>query len=151
MAGRVKVREGVSIWPGFVDALTTLLIMLLFVLTVLPAMQIFLSDVLVGRDKTISELSARMQDLSRMLALERGRVEQAQRDIAGLREELRATLEQRERLERERDTLQTRIGTLEREKSTIESQKADAERRILVLDKEKADHLARIAGIGREK
>src|SRR5262249_4738669 len=88
---------------------------------------------------------------SRMLALERGRVEQAQRDIAGLREELRATLEQRERLERERDTLQTRIGTLEREKSTIEGQKAEAERRILVLDKEKADLLARIAGLDREK
>src|SRR5262249_4527392 len=136
MPGRVKVREGFNIWPGFVDALTTLLIMLLFVLTVFTAMQIFLGDVLVGRDKTITELTARMQDLSKVLALERGKVEQAQKDIAGLRQELRATLEQRERLERERGMLQTRIGTLEREKTEIESQKAEAERRILVLDKE---------------
>src|SRR5262245_15817290 len=124
MPGRTRVREGFNIWPGFVDALTTLLIMLLFVLTVFTAMQIFLGDVLSGREKTISELSARMQELSRDLGLEKRRVEQAQRDIAGLQQELQATLAQRERLERERDTLTGRIGTLEREKSTLESQKA---------------------------
>ncbi len=151
MPGRVRVREGFNIWPGFVDALTTLLIMLLFVLTVFTAMQIFLGDLLVGRDKTISELSARMQDLARTLSIERNKVEQAQRDITSLHEELRATLQQRERLERERDVLQGRLGALEREKSTLESQKAEAERRIVVLDKEKADLIQRITGLDREK
>jgi len=92
MAGRIRVREGFNIWPGFVDALATLLIMLLFVLTVFTAMQIFLGDVLVGRDKRISELSSRMQDLASLLALERGKVEKAQKDIAGLKDELGATL-----------------------------------------------------------
>src|SRR5688572_3486037 len=127
MPGRIRTRESFNIWPGFVDALTTLLIMLLFVLTVFTAMQVFLGDVLSGRDKTITELSARMQELSRDLGLEKSRVEQAQRDIAGLQQELRATMEQRERLERERGTLQGRVAGLEREKSALESQKAEAE------------------------
>ena len=56
MRGRIRAREGFNIWPGFVDALATLLIMLLFVLTVFTAMQVFLGDVLTGRDKTISQL-----------------------------------------------------------------------------------------------
>jgi len=151
MAGRIRVREGFNIWPGFVDALATLLIMLLFVLTVFTAMQIFLGDVLVGRDKTISELSLRMQDLGKVLALERSKVEQARRDIDSLHTELRATIEQRERLDRERGVLQSRLGTLEREKSTLEGQKADAEQRILVLDKEKADLILRVTGLDRDK
>jgi chemotaxis protein MotB len=151
MRGRIRVREGFNIWPGFVDALTTLLIMLLFVLTVFAAMQFFLGDVLTGREKTITELSARMQELSRDLGLEKSKVEKAQRDIAGLQQELRATIEQRQRLEGERDTLQGRVAGLEREKSTLESQKAEAERRIIVLDKDKADLIARIAGLDREK
>ena len=73
MPGRVRVREGFNIWPGFVDALTTLLIMLLFVLTVFTAMQIFLGDVLTGRDKTITQLTSQKEDLARQIADEQRR------------------------------------------------------------------------------
>ncbi len=137
MPGRVRVREGFNIWPGFVDALATLLIMLLFVLTVFTASQIFLGDALTGREKTISELSAQREDLTKQLAAERARVQQALRDIAGLQRDLRATVEQRERLERE--------------KSALEGQKAEAERRISGLEKENDDLVARITGLDREK
>jgi len=151
MPGRVKVREGFNIWPGFVDALTTLLIMLLFVLTVFTAMQIFLGDVLTGRDKTITQLTAQKDDLAKQIAEEQRRMAEARRDIAGLREQLRFTIAEREGLERERSELQSRIAGLEREKSTLESQKADADRRIVVLDKEKTDLITRIAGLDRDK
>lgn len=151
MPGRVRIREGFNIWPGFVDALTTLLIMLLFVLTVFTAMQIFLGDALTGRDKTITELTTQKQDLTKQVAEERARMEEARRDIAGLRDQLSATIAQREQLERERDSLQGRIAGLEREKSTLETQRAEAERRIVVLDKDKVDLVQRIAGLDREK
>jgi chemotaxis protein MotB len=151
MPGRVRVREGFNIWPGFVDALTTLLIMLLFVLTVFTAMQVFLGDVLTGRDKTISQLTTQKEQLTKELAEETARKQQAIRDIAGLRERLRLTTAEREALERQRTELQSRVAGLEREKSTLESQKADAERRIVVLDKEKGDLITRITGLDRER
>ena len=179
MPGRVRVREGFNIWPGFVDALATLLIMLLFVLTVFTAMQVFLGDVLTGRDKTISQLSTERERLTKQLAEEAARVAQARRDIAGLRDRLGATIAQRESLEREKGALEAekadaerriaglegekstlqsqkaeaerKIAQLEREKSTLQSQKADAERRIASLDKEKTDLIARVTGLDREK
>ena len=172
MRGRIRAREGFNIWPGFVDALTTLLIMLLFVLTVFTAMQVFLGDVLSGRDKTITQLATQKDDLTKQLAEETARMEQARRDIVGLRDRLSATIAQREQLEREREALQGRVAGLEREKSTLEtekaaaerriagleseksalqSQKAEAERRIVVLDKDKADLITRIAGLDRDK
>ncbi len=157
MPGRIRTRENFNIWPGFVDALTTLLIMLLFVLTVFTAMQVFLGDILSGREKTITQLTTEREDLTKQreelakqLTGERARIEQAERDIESLHTELRTTVQQRERLERERDVLQGRVGTLEREKSTLESQKAEAERRIVVLDKDKADLILRISGLDRE-
>ena len=151
MRGRVRAREGFNIWPGFVDALTTLLIMLLFVLTVFTAMQIFLGNALSGRNKTITELTRQRQDLTKDLAAERGRVDQAEKDIAGLRDRLSATIAERERLDRERADLEGRLGVLLREKSALEGQKSDAEKRIADLEKEKGALTARIAGLGKEK
>ncbi len=138
MPGRVRVREGFNIWPGFVDALTTLLIMLLFVLTVFTAMQVFLGDVLTGRDKTITQLSSQREQLTKQLAEETALMEQARHDIAGLRDRLSATTAQREALERERTSLQSRVAGLERDKNALEAEKADAERRIAGLETEKS-------------
>lgn len=172
MPGRVRVREGFNIWPGFVDALSTLLIMLLFVLTVFTAMQLFLGDVLTGRDKTITQLSSQREQLAKRLAEETALMEQAQRDIAGLRDRLSALAAQREAVERERMALQSRAAGLERDKSALEAEKADAERRIAALESEKgalqslkadadrriaalegerSDILARLAGLDRER
>jgi chemotaxis protein MotB len=151
MPGRTRVREGFNIWPGFVDALTTLLIMLLFVLTVFTAMQVFLGDALSGRERTISQLSTQKEQLAKQIAEEQARMEAARRAIAGLRERLRITTVERETLEREREALQSRVAGLEREKSTLESQKSEAERRIAGLDKEKRDLITRVTGLDREK
>jgi chemotaxis protein MotB len=138
MPGRARAREGFNIWPGFVDALSTLLIMLLFVLTVFTAMQLFLGDALTGRDKTITQLSAQREQLTKQLAEETALMEQARRDIAGLQDRLSATIAQREALDRERTALQSRVAGLERDKSTLEAEKADAERRIAGLESEKS-------------
>jgi chemotaxis protein MotB len=151
MPGRIRVREGFNIWPGFVDALTTLLIMLLFVLTVFTAMQVFLGDALTGRERTISQLSSQKEQLAKQIAEEQARMEAARRDIAGLRTRLGTTIAERERLERERDALQSRVAGLEREKGTLESQKSAAERRIAGLDKERGDLITRITGLDRDK
>src|SRR5438128_1967917 len=66
-----RARRTVDIWPGWVDALSTLLIIVMFVLLVLVLGQVFLSAALSGRDKQLGQLSGQMADLANQLALEK--------------------------------------------------------------------------------
>lgn len=72
MAGPSRRRQrGLDIWPGFVDALATLLIIIIFVLLVFVLAQFFLGQALSGRDEALSRLSRQLSDMADMLALER--------------------------------------------------------------------------------
>ena len=65
---RKKVFESPNIWPGFVDILATLLIVIIFVLMVFTVSQFYLSDAVVGRDKALAELKIQIQQLSKILS-----------------------------------------------------------------------------------
>ena len=58
-------------WPGFVDALSTLVLSVIFLLTVFLVVQFFLSQEVTGKDKALEELNARIAQLSDMLSLEK--------------------------------------------------------------------------------
>src|SRR3974390_3210889 len=58
-------------WPGFVDALSTLVLSVIFLLTVFLVVQFFLSQEVTGKDKALEELNARVAQLSDMLSLEK--------------------------------------------------------------------------------
>ena len=66
-----RARRTVDIWPGWVDALSTLLIIVIFVLLVFVLGQVFLSAALSGRDKQLGQLSGQMAELANQLALEK--------------------------------------------------------------------------------
>ena len=68
---RGTAREPPSAWPGYVDALSTLLIIVIFVLLVLGLAQGFLSVALSGRDEALAVLNRRVAALADELALER--------------------------------------------------------------------------------
>src|SRR5260370_40031174 len=69
---RSRTRRGsIDIWPGFVDALAQLLMVIIFILLVFTAGQFFLADALSGRDKALQELQQQVSELSDLLALER--------------------------------------------------------------------------------
>ena len=64
-------RSSIDIWPGFVDALSQLLMVIIFVLLVFTAGQFFLSDALSGRDQALKQLQQQVDQLSQLLSLER--------------------------------------------------------------------------------
>ena len=64
-------RPSIDIWPGFVDALAQLLMVIIFILLVFTAGQFFLADALSGRDKALADLQQQVSQLSDLLALER--------------------------------------------------------------------------------
>ena len=62
---------GFNYWPGFVDALSTLVLSIVFLLSVFLAVQFFLSQEIVGKDKALEQLNARITQLSNLLSLEK--------------------------------------------------------------------------------
>ena len=123
---RRSASEALNPWPGYVDALSTLLMVIIFVLLVFVLAQAFLSVALSGRDRALDRLNRQMAELSDMLSLERGRTAELQVSVAGLNNDLasagtaRATLEQQlaalhgsqETLASERDALRAQRDQL---------------------------------------
>jgi len=75
---------GLDVWPGYVDALSTLLMVVTFVLLVFVLGQAFLSVSLDRRQHTLDQLQAQMAQLTRMLSLEQGKEKQLELSVASL-------------------------------------------------------------------
>ncbi len=63
--------EGVNYWPGFVDALSTMLLVIIFLLSVFMLAQFFLSREVTSKDTALSKLNRQIEQLTSLLALER--------------------------------------------------------------------------------
>src|SRR6204780_2106525 len=58
-------------WPGFVDALSTLVLSIVFLLSVFLVVQFFLSQEVTGKDKALEQLNAKIAQLNELLSLEK--------------------------------------------------------------------------------
>lgn len=95
--GRSGQRGGsTDIWPGFVDALSTLLMVVIFLLAVFVLAQFFLSQQLEGRNAAMSRLETQITALERELGLERDGAAELRRSVARLSTDLRGALAERD-------------------------------------------------------
>src|SRR3981189_3231338 len=62
---------GLNYWPGFVDALSTLVLSIVFLLSVFLVVQFFLSQEVTGKDKALEQLNAKIAQLNDLLSLEK--------------------------------------------------------------------------------
>src|SRR5271155_4470287 len=62
---------GFNYWPGFVDALSTLVLSIVFLLSVFLVVQFFLSQEVTGKDKALEELNAKIAQLNDLLSLDK--------------------------------------------------------------------------------
>ncbi|HET6196159.1 MAG TPA: peptidoglycan -binding protein [Acetobacteraceae bacterium] len=125
--------NGLTAWPGYVDALSTLLMVIIFVLLVFVLAQAFLSVALTGRDKQLDRVNRQLAEVSDMLSLERGRGTELQQSITQLNHELAAASTARDSLTQQLAALQAqaeRAGadrdTLRAERDRLAQQLADA-------------------------
>jgi chemotaxis protein MotB len=129
-------RHTLDIWPGFVDALATLLIIIIFVLMVFILSQFYLSEALSGKDRTVEQLNRQIAELSQMLSLEQKSSSELRKSIDEISAELRATLQAR-------DQLAATLRNVQGEKADLsgrlaESQKALAESRKALSESQQA-------------
>lgn len=71
MASRRRPSTALNIWPGFVDALSALLLLLVFVVMIFTLAQVFLAQTVANRDDQLSQLNAQLADIAAALRLER--------------------------------------------------------------------------------
>ncbi len=97
----------IDYWPGFVDALSTLVLVVIFLLSVFMLAQFFLSKEITGKDSALVKLQKQIEQLTELLALERG----GKAELDGETSRLRAGLVD---LTAERDRLAARLSALEK-------------------------------------
>ena len=111
--------QGVDYWPGFVDALSTLLLAIMFLLSVFVLTQFFLSQEITGKDAVLNRLNAQISELTELLALEQANSQDATDELAALQASLSASEDARSRLQQLLDAgagagaaAEERIGSL---------------------------------------
>ncbi len=127
MARRRDRFERIDIWPGFVDALSTLLLSVIFLLVVFMLSQFFLGQMLQGRDQTVLQLQGQVKDLGGQLELEQDAAAELRRTLSRLNADLQQAFTDRDdaagRLASaasERDRLGEQLGLLTAEQSRLQ-------------------------------
>jgi chemotaxis protein MotB len=132
----LRRRRTFDIWPGFVDALTSLIMVMIFVLLLFAIGQFVLSDTLSGKNRALDALNARVAELARTLSLS-----QEQKQVLDARvAELAASLGS---ASSERDTLQGQLDA-----ASAESARLNADVAALALLKQQLE--AEVARLGAE-
>lgn len=85
---RRRSDNGLNPWPGYVDALSTLLMVIIFVLLVFVLAQAFLSVTLSSRDKQLDQVNQEMAKLTDLLSLERTHAAELRASVAQLEQEV---------------------------------------------------------------
>ena len=169
-------RGGFDYWPGFVDAISTMLLVMIFLLSVFMLGQYFLSREVSGRDTALVRLNQQVQELTALLALERARGGDASADVARLtatlddvrkaKVELQARIDERESsstglaaqeraarqaLEREQTLsarAQAQVDILNQQISALRQQLAALEDALEASEKRDRESQTRIADLG---
>ena len=134
---RSRRDSGMNYWPGFVDALSTLILSIIFLLTVFMVAQFFLSQEVAGKDTALARLNAQISRLSDLLSLERTGKTSLEAEIAQLRASLTAA-------EGDRDKLR---GTAEGAQAGSDAGKAEVGKLNSQLDIEKVATARAVAQI----
>jgi chemotaxis protein MotB len=98
ISSRRPRRPGIDIWPGFVDALSQLVMVIIFVLLVFTAGQFYLTNALSGRDAALERLTQQINELTNILALERTNSAELKVTLSQLTAQLQAALGERDAL-----------------------------------------------------
>jgi chemotaxis protein MotB len=132
--------QAMNYWPGFVDALSTLLLVFTFLLSVFVMAQYFLARDVGGKDAALQRLNKEIEELTTLLSLEKGGKAEAQQNIATLS----ATLDQ---TKRERDALAAGAGTAAASLDAEKQLSAKAQSRVELLNQQIAALRSQLAAI----
>ena len=117
IGSRRRSRSTTNVWPGYVDALSALLMLVIFMLLVYVVSQLYLSQTLSDRDNQLARLSAQLNELSELLGLEQSKTEALENQIVRLQDDYSTSLKRNdqliEQLESNREQLMRQTASVE--------------------------------------
>jgi chemotaxis protein MotB len=119
--------NGLEAWPGYVDALSTLLMVTIFVLLVFVLAEAFLSSALTGSDNTITTLRQQIAELSQSLSLETAKDTSLAQELAALNSQLAAAQTTNTGLTQQLSTANSTISALNAKATGLQSQLSEAQ------------------------
>ncbi len=132
-------REQSNIWAGFVDAVTTLLMVMMFVLTILTVAQSVLRDTINTQSTELSQLNDQVAQLADALGLERTKA-------AGLSDQVNSLNAELDAAKTKGDEQSALIATLNSQLTAKEGELAAAQGRIVSFETQVAGLLAQTSG-----
>ena len=94
-----RTQRHIDYWPGFVDALSVMLLVITFLLSVFMLSQFFMSREVTGKDTALTRLNRQIEELTSLLALERSKSTTDQSSLSSLQATLDSTTKERNRLQ----------------------------------------------------
>ena len=88
LQNRIRKKQLDYTWPGFVDALSSLLMVIIFVLMIFVISQFFISQKMSGQDEALIKLKKNLTELSELLSLERGTTSELTSQLSVLEEKI---------------------------------------------------------------
>jgi len=99
IGSRRRNRSTINVWPGYVDALSALLMLVIFMLLIYVVSQLYLSQTLSDRDAQLDRLNAQLNEISELLGLEESKTDALEERMASLQDDYSASLNQNDELQ----------------------------------------------------
>ncbi|MCL1484932.1 MULTISPECIES: peptidoglycan -binding protein [unclassified Marinobacter] len=129
IGSRRRSRSTTNVWPGYVDALSALLMLVIFMLLVYVVSQLFLSQTLSDRNSELAQLNQRLSEISQLLGLEQGTTAALEQQMLMVQNSFSDSLAQNEdlqqRLEASRDQLMRQTADAEARAESLASMNQD--------------------------
>ena len=118
IGSRRRTRSTVNVWPGYVDALSALLMLIILMLLVYVVSQLYLSQTLSDRNSELARLNQRLSEISELLGLERSKTEALEQEMASVQDTYSASLA---RLENTRERLMQQTANAQAQSERLQS------------------------------
>jgi chemotaxis protein MotB len=90
--------SGMNYWPGFVDALSTLILSIIFLLSVFVVVQFYLQQEVQGKDTALQKLNVQIAQLTDLLSMEKTGKANLEKQLGALQATLSSTQSERDKL-----------------------------------------------------
>lgn len=154
IASRGRRRGTQDYWPGFVDVLSTLLLVVIFLMSLFMVAQYISSQESTGKDAVLARLNQQISSLTELLALERSKSKSSADEIASLEASLSAALAEQQRLQgllsdagAEGQSAENRLSTLAGELEDQKKISSDALAQVELLNQQIAALRRQIAAL----
>lgn len=131
-------------WPGYVDALSSLLMVVIFVLAVFVVAQFYLSQALGSRDQALEQLNKKMAELASILQLEQSNSTTLRNTIAQLNTQL-------DQASGERDRLKGQLAGAQADKDKLSAQVSGLQSQVAILQADNGKLSGQAAGLQSDK